>query len=57
MNFTFWGVVVPVLVSFLVDLCGLMVGRAGVFGASMQRRFPTLTIWGGTSRNVVVCNT
>ncbi len=47
MNRTFWGVVVPGLVNFLVDLCGLVVvGGAGVVGASMCRRFPILTIWG-----------
>ncbi len=46
MNCTFWGVVVPFLVTFLFNLCGLMVGGAGVFGAPMQRRFPILTIWG-----------
>ncbi len=46
MNHTFWGVVVPGLVSFLVDLRGLVVGGAGVIGASMRQRFPILTIWG-----------
>ena len=46
MNCTFWVVVVPGLVTFLVDLHGLMVGGAGVVGASMRRRFPILIIWG-----------
>ncbi len=46
MNRTFWGVVVPGLVNFLVDLRGLMVGGTGVFVASMRQRFPILTIWG-----------
>jgi hypothetical protein len=46
MNCTFWGVVVPFMVTFLFDLRGLMVGGAGVFGASMRRHFPILTIWG-----------
>ncbi len=46
MNCTYWGVVVPGLVNFLVNLCGLMVGGAGVIGASMRQRFPILTIWG-----------
>ena len=46
MNCTFWGVVVPGLVTFLFDLCGLMVGGAGVVVASMRRRFPILMIWG-----------
>jgi hypothetical protein len=35
MNCTFWGVVVPGLVTFLFDLRGLMEGAAGVVGASM----------------------
>ena len=46
MNCTFWGVLVPVLVTFLVDLRGLMVDGAGVFGSAMRRRFPILLIWG-----------
>jgi len=46
MNFTFWGVVVPGLVTFLFNLDGLMVGGAGVLVASMRRRFPILMIWG-----------
>ena len=46
MNRTFWGVVVPGLVTFLFDLRGLMVGGAGVVVASMRRRFPILMIWG-----------
>ena len=46
MNCTFWGVLVPVLVTFLVDLCGLMLGGAGVFGSAMQQYFPILLIRG-----------
>jgi hypothetical protein len=42
----FLGVVVPGLVNLLVDFCGLVVGGAGVIGASMRRRFPILTIKG-----------
>jgi hypothetical protein len=48
MNRTFWGVVVPGLVYFLVNLRGLVVGGAFVVGASISMRqcFPILTIWG-----------
>ena len=46
MNCTFWGVLVPVLVTFLVDLCRLMLGGAGVFGSAMRWHFPILLIWG-----------
>ena len=45
MNSTFWEVLVPVFVTFLVDLRGL-VGGAGVFGSAMRWHFPILLIWG-----------
>ncbi len=34
------------MVNFLVDFRGLVVGGAGVVGASMRQCFPILTIWG-----------
>ena len=46
MNRTFLGVLVFGLVTILFDLRGLMLGGAGVVGASMCRRFSLLMIWG-----------
>ena len=46
MNRTFLGVLVFGLVTILFDLRGLMLGWAGVVGASMRRRFSLLMIWG-----------
>ena len=46
MNRTFLGVLVFGLVTILFDLRGLMLGGAGVVGASMCRRFSLLMMWG-----------
>mgnify|MGYP006195864295 CR=1 FL=1 len=46
MNRTFLGVLVFGLVTILFDLRGLMLGGAGVVGASTRRRFSILMIWG-----------